>query len=79
MSRIRADGVDCDNAPTGRGRRTLSLSREAVPNLNQCSRVGTACDKGVGRSKPPPGTARAHKSGHSPTLWRMGQFVNCRG
>jgi hypothetical protein len=26
---------------------TLSMSREAVPNLNQCIRVGTACDKGV--------------------------------
>ena len=26
---------------------TLNMSREAVPNLNQCGRVGTACDKGV--------------------------------
>ena len=23
------------------------MSREAVPNSNQCIRVGTACDKGV--------------------------------
>ena len=29
------------NAPTGPESQTLSMSREAVPNLNQCSRVGT--------------------------------------
>jgi hypothetical protein len=35
------------NALSGLGRRSLSLSREAVPNSNPCIRVGTACDKGV--------------------------------
>ena len=35
------------NTPTGLGRQTLKMSREAVPNSNHCIRVGTACDKGV--------------------------------
>ena len=39
------------------------MSRAVVPNSNHCIRVGTACDKGVGRSKPPPGTAGVRKEG----------------
>ena len=34
------------NAPSGLGRRSFAVSREAVPNSNHCIRVGTACDKG---------------------------------
>ena len=42
MSRIWADGVDCDKRTNrAAGRQSLSMSREAVPNLNQSSRVGT--------------------------------------
>ena len=42
------------------------MSREAVPNSNHCIRVGTACDKGFGRSKPPPGTAGVRMEGSFP-------------
>jgi hypothetical protein len=35
------------NAPTGRGRQSLSMSRGPAPNSNQCIRVGTDRDKGV--------------------------------
>jgi hypothetical protein len=43
VSRIRADGVDHDKHTIGlwRQRLSLSLSRQAVPSLNQRSRV---CD-----------------------------------
>jgi hypothetical protein len=34
-------------APTRPGRQSLSLSREAVPDLNQCNRVGIDRDHGV--------------------------------
>jgi hypothetical protein len=39
------------NAPTGPGRQSLSMSRLAVPDLNQCIRVGTDRDWGVSLSK----------------------------
>jgi hypothetical protein len=35
------------NAPSGRGRQSLSVSRRAVPNSNHCIRVGTDRDEGV--------------------------------
>jgi hypothetical protein len=40
VSRIRADGVDHDKHTIGLWRQRLSLSRQAVPSLNQRSRVG---------------------------------------
>ena len=47
MSRTRADGVDHDKHTITSLALELRTSRVAVPNLNQCIRVGTACDKGV--------------------------------
>ena len=41
--RLALMGWIATNAPSGLGRRSLSVSREAVPNLNQCIRVGTDC------------------------------------
>ena len=35
------------NPPSGPGRQSLSMSREAVPNLIQCVRVGTDRGKGI--------------------------------
>ena len=59
------------NTPSGLGRRSLSLSREAralsmsreaVSNLNQCRRVGTDCDGAVScGSKTLPWTAGMRK------------------
>ncbi len=39
------------NTPTGRGCQSLSVSREAVPTLNQCGRVGIDRDRALCRSK----------------------------
>jgi hypothetical protein len=52
------------NAPSGCGRQSPGVSREAVANSNQGIQVGTACDKGFGRSNPLPWTAgvRKHRS-----------------
>jgi hypothetical protein len=41
VSRIWADGVDRDKRTIGPWAQSLSMSREAVPNWNQCNRVGT--------------------------------------
>jgi hypothetical protein len=41
VSRIWADGVDRDKRTIGLWAQSLSMSREAVPNLNQSNRVGT--------------------------------------
>ena len=44
MSRIWADGVDWDKRTSGSGRRSVNMSRDEIPNLNQCGRVGTDRD-----------------------------------
>ena len=36
--------MDMTNTPSGAGRQTLSMSREAVPNSNHCIRVGADRD-----------------------------------
>jgi hypothetical protein len=41
------DGVHCDKRIIGSWRQTLSMSREAVPNLNQRIRVGADGDQGI--------------------------------
>ena len=40
-------GLGCRSRNLSREARTLSMSREAVSNLNQCSRVGTDRDGAV--------------------------------
>jgi hypothetical protein len=71
------------NALLGPGHQCLSLSREAVLNLNHCIPVGTACDKGVwpfeaatrdGRSAQIPlkkPSSIPSEGGSSQCFWRM--------
>jgi hypothetical protein len=59
VSRIRADGVDHDKHTIGLWRQRLSLSRQAVPSLNQRNRVGT--DRDGGSSNALPWTAGVRK------------------
>jgi hypothetical protein len=66
-------GLGCRSRNLSREARTLSMSREAVSNLNQCSRVGTDRDGAVscGSKTLRPECAN---TGHSPTAWRTCQI-----
>jgi hypothetical protein len=76
------------NTPSGLGRRslslsrearTLSMSREAVSNLNQCSRVGTDRDGAVScGSKTLPWTAGMRRFATSPLRLKLANSGHCR-
>ena len=71
VAQRRRDGVDCDKHTITSLALELRTSRVAVPNLNQCIRVGTACDKGVWPFEAAARDGReCASSGHRPTMWQ---------